>query len=178
MFLNLSSMLPQIFGDWRWGSQSPNLQSPKIWGSIEERLRHIEGFLPLNFTSSLKSCQTEVLYRSAKILNDVTPFSLNPKPFVFISRLLGARRLPQIPDTIRFYRTLLRLLGNARTAGFLPTPPGRSWFPSNSSRQELVSLQLLPTGVGFLPTTLVRMYMIEEFFQRGTHYIICYAVML
>jgi hypothetical protein len=28
-------------------------QSPKIWGSIEERLRNIEGFLPLNFTSCL-----------------------------------------------------------------------------------------------------------------------------
>jgi hypothetical protein len=33
--------------------------------------------------------------------------------------------------------------------GFPPTPPGRSWFPSNSSREELVSLQLLPGGVGF-----------------------------
>jgi hypothetical protein len=38
IFLNLSSMLPQIFGD---------------WGSIEERLRNIEGFLLLNYTSSL-----------------------------------------------------------------------------------------------------------------------------
>jgi hypothetical protein len=139
MFLNLSSMLRQIVGDWRWGSQSPNLQSPKIWGSVEERLRYIEGFVPFKFTSSLKSCQAEVLYRSAKILNDATPFSLNPKPFVFIYRFLGARRLPQIPDTIRLYRTLRMLIGNARTGGFLPTPPGRSWFPSNSSREELIS---------------------------------------
>jgi hypothetical protein len=28
-----------------------------------------------------------------------------------------------------------------------PTPPGRSWFPFNSSREELVSFQLLPGGV-------------------------------
>jgi hypothetical protein len=61
IYLNLSSTLPQIFGDWRLGDWDPHLQSPTIWRSIEERLRHIEGFLLLNYTSSLKSCQAYVL---------------------------------------------------------------------------------------------------------------------
>jgi hypothetical protein len=41
-------------------------QSPKILGSIEERLRNIEGFLPLNFTSCLAGFKDEVELRGKK----------------------------------------------------------------------------------------------------------------